>query len=208
MNRQTLRTLIREEIEDQGSFYSDIDLNAAIQECYTEYVKDTKVIEKKVTINFQDDLVYYNLRTLVPDFLRVKQIYDTNSRSWLTGRSIVWLDKRYTEWETKLGIPQNFSIISPELIAFFPHLEIATSASFELYYDALAPIIATDSEVLNIFTNSNDLFIFYSTFYLMLQAKEFTKAKLSLQEFDKRLKQAVISANSRALPDRKYGLKG
>ncbi len=207
MTRSSIRAKIRQDIEDQGSFYTNEDLNNAIQECYTQYALETRVIEKKVTLNFQDDLVYYNFKSLVPDFLYIIAIYNNNTRSWLLGKDTLWLDGIRMDWETMTGNARWLSIINPEIVALVPTLETAVG-DFTLYYTATAPILTSDSEVLTVFNDSDKAFISYANFYLMLQAREFTKAKLALQGYREEINKIKLLMQSRGLPTRRYGLKG
>lgn len=205
MNRSQIRTSIRQNIEDQGSFYSDSDLNAAIQECYKLYVNQVKVIEKRVVLDITADLVYYDFSNLIPDYLIVNGIFDNTTKQWLTGKSRLWLDKLRTDWETMTGSLKWFSIINHQYVAIVPH-PVVTAGTIDVHYSALAPTINTDTEVIKVLAESEHVFQIYAQFYLMLQAKEFTKAKISLKEFENSIKEAIIIAQSRGLPSRTYGL--
>ncbi len=207
MNRLAVRTNIREIIEDQGSFYSDTDLNSAIQECYKLYINEVNVIEKRVTLNFADDLVYYDMQTLVSDYLIPVALFNNNNRSWLDARSRLWLDSYRLDWETATGEPRWFSVINHKYIALAPHQEVGVG-TFDLHYLAFAPTINSDRTSIQVLAESEHIFEIYTQFYLMLQAREFNKAKMSLREFENQIKSAIKLAQSRGLPSRQYRLGG
>lgn len=205
MNRATLRTNIRLNIEDQGSFYTDGDLNSAIQECYQLYINEVNVIEKKVTLDFEDDLVYYDLSALVNDYLIPTALFSNVNKTWLDARSRLWLDGYRLDWETSTGEPRWFSVINHKLIALVPHQETATG-TFDLHYLAFAPTLTNDTTLIKVLSESEHIFEIYAQFYLMMQAREFNKAKMSLQEFEREIKSAINLTQKRGLPSRQYRL--
>lgn len=207
MNRGTLRTNIRLNIEDQGSFYTDGDLNSAIQECYQLYINEVNVIEKKVTLDFEDDLVYYDMSALVNDYLIPTALFNNVNKTWLDARSRLWLDGYRLDWETSTGEPRWFSVINHKLIALVPHQEVATG-TFDLHYLAFAPILTNDTTLIKVLSESEHIFEIYAQFYLMMQAREFNKAKMSLQEFEREIKSAINLTQKRGLPSRQYRLGG
>lgn len=207
MNRATVRTAIRLNIEDQGSFYSDNDLNSAIQECYKIYINESNVIEKKVTLSFTDDLVYYDMSALVSDYLIPLALFNNVNRTWLDAKSRVWLDGYRLDWETATGEPRWFTVVNHKLIALVPH-QPTTTGTFDLHYLAFAPTLTNDTTLIRVLLESEHIFELYAQFYLMLQAREFNKAKMNFQEFEKEIKKAINLASSRGLPARQYTLGG
>lgn len=207
MTRAEIRINIRRVIEDQGTFYTDTDLNNAIQECYTLYINETAVIEKRTTLSFIDDLVYYNFRTLVSDYLGTIAIYNNVTKQWLASKDRVNLDLVRKDWELSIGQARWFNVLNHELVALVPHQSVA-SGTFDLHYLGLAPTISSDTEVIKVLSESEHVFEVYATFYLMLQSREFNKANLSFNEFEKYIKDALLITNGRALPMRRYEFGG
>jgi hypothetical protein len=204
MTRADIRNDVRTNIEDTGTFWTDTELNRAIQECYNMYAVCTKCIEKQVNLNFTTDLVYYDFISLVPDFLQINGIFIPGLKRWLVGKSREYLDKACRGWEKTSGTPFYYCIVNHKRVGITPRFIASTTYSMVLHYSATAPILTDDTTSLIVLTESLPVFRYYAVYYAMLQAREFSKAKAALLNVRKEIKSTKQLMQKRGLPARHY----
>lgn len=182
LTRDSIIETIREELNDQGYFYSSDDLVDSIQDAYIEIAAFSGCIEKAVEIPWQSNRTYWDLIELIPDFLSLVAIWNTNNKRWLVPATIRQLDKMDKSWEKTTGQPILFSPLSYRYVAIYPRL-ISATGSMYVFYKAVAPVI-TGSDTFQIPPDiCSDLLQSYVTCDLLEQAEEFKKAQLRYEEY-------------------------
>lgn len=179
-----IKTNIRSNLNDAGvTFFTAQDLIDSTQDAYDSCVALSWCLVKTVTLNWQNDLSYYDFVSLgVSDYLATVAIFDNVSNRWLCDdENTKTLDLLRNDWELWHGQPQGWLPINFQYIAIYPKQAIATG-TFVLYYVALPPIIV-DGDVPLIANDKQVLIELDATADLLEQAEEFTKASTYWQEY-------------------------
>lgn len=187
----TIYADILDELNDAGAVYmNNADVNAAMQEAYNLTVALTQCIIKKVTLNFQNNLNYYDFTDTVnynaiyvSDYLATLAIFNKATNLWLLDdKTLKDFDKDRVDWENWTGqavwwAPCNDgkkNVIVPKLVI--------ASGQFDLYYYATAPaIVGSNSPLFP--SDFHGLIKYWSMFSLLADAQEFKKAEIFWNEF-------------------------
>ncbi len=144
MNRAQIRTIIRENLSDDGvsTNFQDEDINQSINDAYNDIVSKSKCIVKSVTLNWLPNVNYYdflsgnnNANTAVLDFLGVIGIFNNVNNLWL--RDDVPLrdfDSLRYNWELWNGVPQFRCYHSMKYDCIVPKLNVSNGGTFILWY--------------------------------------------------------------------------
>lgn len=170
--------------------FSNIDLDDSVQDAYDEISFLTQCIIKKVTLNFQNNLNYYNFvdptnfpNISVPDFMGTVAIFSNLTNMWLLDNRVLKdFDRDRLDWENWNGnavwwAPCN----DAKRIAIIPKM-ITGSSSFDLYYYAAAPTVVDGNNPV-ITPEFETLIEIYSTADLLESFEEFSKAKIYWDQF-------------------------
>lgn len=196
----TIKSQIRTNLNDSGAIsYTTTDLDDSVQDGYDDIVSQTQCIIKKVTLNWTANLSYYDLPTLVSDFMACVAIFNNINNQWLDDdRTIRDFDSFRSDWELANGTPTNWAPLNFKYIGIFPRYSTA-AGTFDLYYWATAPIVV-DAGTPLIATDCQNLLTKYSTADLLEQFEEFSKASPfwnmyleTLEEYRERVKNLVKS---------------
>jgi len=196
MNTLNVISRVKQELDDQGIFYTDEDIFDSLQDGYDEIVLYSGCIEKIVSVPFPVT-PYYNLLSVIPDFYRVFAIYNPNNKQFLEPITFQILDGFTDEWETETGTPQWFVPIDFKYIAFYPYYAAVPSLNMYVMYYAQAPDFTTSNN-LEIPSNHQGVIENYVVNDLLDQSLEFKKSttifKTYLSELEK-LKKEVERRN-------------
>ena len=148
MTRDEIVVQIRNNINDAGAgtFYTAADLVDSFQDAYDDIAVISGCIQKSVTLDWVDDLSYYNFLSTVPDYFAVVAIYNNNTNRWLTPTAPKDLDNVRIDWELWEGQPAFFAPINFKYVAIAPKMLVATG-NFTLVYRAMAPTVTLGSTV-------------------------------------------------------------
>lgn len=169
-------TNVRRNLNDLGvESYAGIDLTDSVQDAYDDIVVLTQCIIKKTTLNWTADLSYYDLKSLVTDYLATVAIYNNVNSKWLEDDlNVKNLELLSDTWETKKGTPTNWAALNHQYTAIYPKYS-ETSGTFDLWYWATAPtLVCADTPL--IATDFQKLLEHYSTGDLLEQFEEYVSA--------------------------------
>lgn len=187
MTRKQIRDSVRTNLADVGiSFYSDVEINASIQDAYNEICAKTQCLVKSSTRSWVSNRNYYDFVTDgVTDYLGCIAIFNNNTNQWLRDDlSLRDFDRLRRDWEIWIGEPQFWASHSLKRIAIAPKPASATG-TFILWYWANAPTLATDDDVPLIAADMHGLFEDYCTGDLLDTAEEIVKGKPFRDDYDK-----------------------
>ena len=183
MTRDQAATRIRQNLDDLGvTFYSLSDINESIQDAYDEVVVYCGCLDSEVEINFANNLTYYDIRTLVPNFYRVSKIWHpgingfyglSNDRNELSYRN---------NWELSSNVSREALVAGPNRIGMVGRSANATGF-FRLFYKTTAPVLSANTVIL-INEGYIRLIELYGTADLLEQNEEFTKASKLWEEYE------------------------
>jgi hypothetical protein len=209
MTRDQLTVNIANTLKDAGlSFFTSTDINNAIQDGYDEISAFCHQIDATGNITLVVNKTYYNVPTLLSDFLTVVAVYNNNTKRWLDPTSPRILRDTRWDWENWIGEPKFFFPHSWEYIGIAPKPGIlSANPTLTLFYRAQADTLASSS-IPKLNTNYNRLIESYAVFDLLTQAREYKKAQSFYKDYIAGIKEYKCETKSFASSDRIYGLRG
>ena len=171
-----IKSNVRDNLNDAAVInYSSTDVDESTQDAYDDIISQTQCIIKKVTLNWTGDLSYYDLITLVSDYLACVAIFNNVNNRWLyDDKTLTHFDLIRDDWEIAHGTPESWAALNHKYIAIFPKYAV-TSGTFDLYYWAIAPTVV-DANTPLIATDFQHLLEKFTTADLLEQFEEYTKA--------------------------------
>ena len=201
MTRDDLAARVRFNLNDSGiTFYSADDINDSIQDGYNEVVALARTIESTATVNFTASLSYYDLSTLISDYLHVIAIYNNTTKKWLDYLPLKVLQELDARWETKIGNPQYFTVLDDSYIAVYPKVSVTTGTML-VVYKAMANTLSA-ATVPTIPDFHQIILEQYTTMDLLEQAEEFVKAGEWMAEYFPQISELQSQMASRNSVDR------
>lgn len=203
MKRAEIATKISENLDDLGiTFYSKDDLNDSIQDALDEIVVYSECLDREWEIPFEDNLTYYNLHEIIPDFYRIVRIWYPGISQFF-GISSDRNELNYRlDWELRVANPRDLIIAGPNRIAFWGRHN-GTTDKFKVFYKATAPAL-NDDMVIPINTNYMHLIENYCTADLLEQNEEFSKAMNYWNVYEPELENYKYKIQLLARSDRVY----
>jgi len=192
---------------ENNDYYSSFDMLNSIQDGYDEVISFSGCIVKAVVLPFVNGLTYYDLLTLLPDYIGVISIYNTLTNRWMCPTSERKLDKLRPDWETCYGTPELFTPINHRYMAIYRKPNADGYGNFYIYYIASAPTLGP-TDLIQIPTDYVNALEDYCITDLQEQAQEFTKALTRFSSYQENLAQLQRWAKSSRQPDRLPNLRG
>lgn len=186
MTRDEISKRIRNNLNDAGiTYYSEEDVNDAIQDGYDEVAVYCECIEKNVELPFKNDTTFYDFSEMIPDYYRVTRIYSGVTSRWLD----VNLERENlayaSDWLTANGSADSFIIKGPKYIGI-TNKQPQAVGSFKVWYKAQADILSNNS-VPKINMKFQILLEHYGTADMLEQNQEFSKSQLYWAQYNKML---------------------
>lgn len=196
MNDNVLRSL-----DDLSAsfFESDKDVKPSLQDGYNLIAALCETIEKHTTLNFIDDLVYYDFSTLIPDYLRVYGIFNNAINRWLEPLSFLQLLRMREDWELMNQMPRYFVPVNYRYTIILPTQNPA-SGSMTILYKAKADVLG-DNSVPNIPIETHKTLEQYSTEDMLDQCEEFYKSMTYFSEWTNGIEAIKKAMRDRSSPN-------
>lgn len=191
---------------ENNDYYASLDFMYTIQDGYDEVIAFSGCIVKATVLPFVAGLTYYDLLTLIPDYLGVISIYNTVTNRWMSPTSERKLDKLRPDWETCYGTPELFFPLNHRFVAIY-RKPSTVYGNFYIYYIASAPTLGP-TDPIQIPTDYQNALEDYCITDLQEQAQEFTKALTRFTSYQENLAQLQRWAKSSRQPDRLPNLRG
>lgn len=160
---------------ENDTYYQTIDKNDSIQDGYDEIAAFAGLFLKSIVLPFTANVSYYDMRTLVPDYIGVVAIFNTAIKRWMTPTSLRKLDDYRVDWETAPGVPYHFVPVNHRYVAIFKKPIVADYGNMFVFYMASAPTLS-DSTTIEIPADYADAMLNYTKVDLWEQGQEFKKA--------------------------------
>jgi hypothetical protein len=141
-----IRSRVRTRFEASSSTrWSDVDVNAAINEGLAELSEATRYYERSASLLLKEKRTYYDLRGLTPEIpLSVTAIWHEPGVRWLT--PIHLCDIGYEEWEETRGSPISWFIRGQFWLGLWPSPSADLDENIRVYYTGVAPALEEDGE--------------------------------------------------------------
>ena len=190
---------VRSNLNDLGvTFYTQTDILDSVQDSCDQVTIRSGLIEATFDVPFQAQVGYYDLSAVIGNFYTVTQIYNNQTRQWLTPLTTSDYDSMRDDWELWNGAPQFFTPIDYKRVVVVPRPP-ATNGSMKVYYKAISPTL-TPATTLPFPANVTRVPEHYATADLLEQAREYGKAKVAWDASNEMLELAVKRTQVRALP--------
>jgi len=188
-------------------YYTDADLEASIEDGYDEICAYTGLILNSTIINFTANKTYYDMRTLIPDYLGVVAIFNETIKRWMLPSSIRKFDEQRIDWETAAGVPYYFAPVSHRYVAIFKKPIVANYGRMFVFYRATAPAPTGNDDAFQLPGDHQFVLEDYSIADLEEQNQEWGKAAVRVQAYKERLDRLRVWVRNKRLPDKLPNLK-
>lgn len=190
---------------DEGMVrFTDDAIRDSVQDGYDEIALLTGCIEKIDTLNFSNNLSYYNFRTLISDYYRPLAIWNNNINRWLNPIAYRELREYSGRWETLNGQSTEFATLGWEYVILFKKMATASGDMLVFYKASANTLIDSDTPILP--PANYDILVDYGTSDLLDSDLEYKKAQKYYKYYLEGIKKIRQTVNSRSLPDRIYTL--
>lgn len=188
------------------TYYTPQDMNDSIQDGVDEICAFSGCIWASATIPFTANKSYYDMITLMPNYIGVVAIFNNTIKRWLIPTSLRKLDQDRIDWETALGTPFYFAPVSHRYVAIYKKPGAASYGDMFVFYRAAAPTLG---DLTNIPIPEDHITAVenYCVADLFEQNQEFTKSSERLKSYIDDLEQLRIYIRNKRMPDRLPSLK-
>lgn len=187
-------------------YYDTQSMNDSIQDGLDEVCAFTGCIYKSATLPFTQFTTYYDMLSLLPDYIGIVAMFNLTIRRWMWPDSLKKFNQDRIDWDVCYGTPYYFCPINHRYVAIYKKPAISTYGNFVIYYRAAAPTL-NDATPIPIPGEHITALETYSIADLWEQAQEFTKATEGLKIYMKNLEDLRVLMRNQRNRDRYAGLK-
>lgn len=191
---------------NNSTYYDPVSFNDSIQDGLDEVVARTGVVLASATLPFTQNTTYYDLITLLGNYIGVYAIFNNVIKRWLIPTSVKHLDQVRIDWETAYGTPYYFVPINHRYIAIYKKPSNIGYGNMFIYYIASAPLL-TDTTSIPIPDDHILALESYCIRDLWAQQQEFTKASEYTDTYGKNLEALRVLIKNRRNSDRQVSLR-
>ncbi len=120
------------------AFFTDSDIEDALNEAYEEMADATEFYERQATIDMLAGRTYYDLTSLLPDtFLSPRRAWNTTTQKWFGPTDTLERDSAYVQWELTYGAPEYYLLRGNWWLGVWPRANDDTSYKARVYYTAI-----------------------------------------------------------------------
>ncbi len=209
MTRDELASLIITNLNDSGVFNTLDEVNDAIQDGYEDLVLTHGLRPKATAISITANMSFYDMVTLIPDFVALRAIFYSTNKRWLISRPLKYFQSIREDWELTTGNPTDFWVANYRRVAIFPHPTTSSTNTLWVFYYASAPALTSASQDLNIPVDSGFRALEnYATSVLLTKAEEWSKAEAYEVQAQEDSEECKLFRNYLKSPDYQDGLRG
>ena len=170
------------------TYYQTYDFNNSIQDGTDEICAYTGCIYNSASIPFTQNTTYYDLPSILPDYIGVVAIFNSVINRWMWPQSIKKFWQSRIDWSAVGGTPYYFAPVSYRYVAIYYKPLVTNYGNMFIYYRAAAPEL-TDSTNIPIPDDHITALESYCTQDLWEQNQEWQKAgnyqKSYVEQLDK-----------------------
>ncbi len=187
-------------------YYDAQAINDSLQDGVDEVCAFTGCIYKSAAIPFTQYTTYYDLLTLLPDYIGVVAVWNDVIRRWMYPTSLRKLNQQRIDWDVAYGTPYYFCPVNHRYMAIWLKPSVPNYGRMLIFYRAAAPTL-TDTTPIPIPDEYVTALELYSITDLWEQAQEWAKAADGMQEYLKNLEALRVTIRNKRNSDRQPGLK-
>lgn len=178
----------------------------SIQDGLDEVCAFTGCIYKSAAITFTKDTTYYDLLSLLPDYIGIVAMWNNTIHRWMFPTSLRKLNQQRVDWDSCYGTPYYFCPINHRYVAIWQKPSISNYGQMFIFYRAAAPIL-DNSTPIPLPDEHMGALEYYCITDLWEQNQEWGKASASIKEYLKLLDQFRTLMRNKRNSDRLMGLK-
>lgn len=164
------------------------------------------LIYKSATLAFTENVSYYDMLTLFPDYVGIVAIFNDNIHRWMIPTSVKHLDQVRIDWESAFGVPYYFVPINHRYVAIYKKPANPGYGNMFIYYIASAPTL-TDGTPLPIPDDHIKALESYCIQDLWAQQQEFSKSSDYFETYIKDMEDLRVWVKNRRNSDRQISLR-
>lgn len=181
MNRVDLQARLQNQFNNPA-YYDAQSLNDSIQDGLDEICAFSGAIYASAQLPFTQFTTYYDLLSLLPNYIGVVAIFNSVIKRWLIPSSLKKFNQDRIDWDVCYGTPYYFSPVSHRYIAIYKKPAVSNYGNFLIFYRASAPTLG-DSTLIPIPDEHIQVLENYCITDLWEQAQEWGKADLELKTY-------------------------
>jgi hypothetical protein len=189
-------------------YYTDVDLTDSIQDGLDEVVAFTGCVYKSAVLPFTKNTTYYDMLTLLPDYIGVVAIFNDVMHRWMWPTSLRKLEQQRVDWDTIGGTPYYFTPINHRYVAIWYKPLVENYGNMVIYYRAAAPILTSDGDQIPIPEEHTDALEHYCITDLWEQAQEWGKSSDQIKDYITHINDLRVYIRNKRNPGRLPSLKG
>lgn len=180
--RSEVRRRLRES-SDSPVFWSDTDIDTAINEGVAEIADATEFYEKWQKVDLLKERPYYDMRTVArDDFLVCGPAYNLTTNRWLIPVTPRDLDLGDFRWEERRAEPDRFMVRGLWWVGYWP-VKSEAVGEIKQYYIGLPDAMADDEDVPPLHTSHHHAIVEFALADLFAQDGETNLAWASWKEY-------------------------
>lgn len=187
-----------------STYYDAQAVSDSIQDGADEVCAFSGCLLKSAAVPFSQYQTYYDMISLIPDFIGVISIWSTSTKRWLSPTSHRKLSESRSDWDCQYGVPNSFCQISHRWVAISAKPATANYGSMLIFYRAAAPQLSVNSVLPN---SAESAIENYCITDLWEQAQEWGKASQASSEYLTDLEQLRVLVQNKRNSDRLFSLK-
>jgi hypothetical protein len=187
-------------------YYTTGDMNNSLQDGLDEICAFSGAIYNSAVIPFTQYTTYYDLLTLLPDYIGIVAMYNATINRWMWPRSLKKFNQVRIDWDNAYGTPYYFAPISHRYVAIYMKPAVGNYGNMIVFYRAQGPALA-DSTAIPIPDEHLLVLESYSKMDLWEQAQEFSKAETEFKNYTTVLDKLRILMRNQRNRDRMMSLR-
>lgn len=188
------------------TYYDTQSMNDSIQDGMDEVGAFTGVIYASATLPFTNNVTYYDMLTLLPNYIGVYAIFNAVINRWLIPTSVKHLDQVRIDWESAYGTPYYFVPINHRYVAIYKKPNGINYGNMYVYYIASSPLLSDGTEI-PIPDDHITALESYCIRDLWEQQQEFSKSSDYMQTYLTNLETLRVYIKNRRNSDRQVSLR-
>lgn len=206
MTRVDFQTRLQNQFNNTA-YYDVTSMNDSIQDGYDEVAARTGIIYKSVVLPFTKNTTYYDMISLIGDYVGLVAIFNDVIKRWLIPTSVKHLDQVRIDWETAYGTPYYFVPINFRYIAIYKKPSNINYGNMFVYYIASAPNPITDGTQIAIPDDHITALESYCIRDLWEQQQEWDKASEYAATYATNIEALRVLMKNRRNSDRQISLR-
>ncbi len=187
-------------------FYEKSFMDNSVQDGADEIAAFTGCIYKSAVVPFVAKRTYYDMLTLLPDYIGLVALWNNTIRRWMYPSSLKKFNQVRIDWDTAYGTPYYFSPINHRFVAIYMKPAAPDYGNMIAFYRAAAPVLS-DNTPIPIPEEYITVLEDFSITDLWEQSQEWGKAGENFKKYVEGLEELRVLMRNQRNRDRQMSLK-